>query len=72
MFQIKKKTGKRVTAYRLGEPSEVLDALMESGKVKPLPDGTYEIFSQEAVNGHGEVAQPGDYIKLSFIFPGVF
>ncbi len=64
MFQIKKKTGKRVTAYRLGEPSEVLDALMESGKVKPLPDGTYEIFSQEAVNGHGEVAQPGDYIKL--------
>lgn len=59
-----KKSGKIVKAYRLGEDHAVLKDLMESGKIKRVTDETYEVFSQEAVNGKGEIAHTGDYIKV--------
>ncbi len=64
MFQIKKTTGKMVTAYRLGDDNSAVAALIAAGKIKQTGDDTYEIFSQEAVNGKGEVAHKGDYVKV--------
>lgn len=58
---------KIVTAYPLGEghPMEVL--LLEEGAIRRLSDGSYELFSQEAVNGKGQIAQAGDYFKVDTI-----
>lgn len=59
-----KKEGKIVKAYRLGTDSPKIMELLMQGKIKNCGGGNYEVFSQEAVNGIGEVAQDGDYIKL--------
>lgn len=64
MFKIIKKTGKILYAYRLGEKNDVLEELMHKGKIREIYDGLYEIFSQEAKNGKGEIAHKGDYIKI--------
>ena len=64
MKKVIKKSGKEVFAYRLDEKNEVLEQLVEEGKIKQNPDGTYQIFSREAVNGTGEIAYPSDYIKI--------
>ena len=50
MKRIIKKRGRVYLAYRLGEDHPVIQRLMKEGKVVPLDDGTYEVFSQEAVN----------------------
>lgn len=59
-----KNSGKVVQAYRLGESHAVLSRLIEEGKIREIDGGCYEIFSQEAVNGTGETARRGDYIKI--------
>ena len=64
MKRIIKKRGRVYLAYRLGEDHPVIQRLMKEGKVVPLDDGTYEVFSQEAVNGRGQQAFSGDYIKI--------
>lgn len=66
-MKVIKKHGKTVSAYRLGDRSEVLDKLIAEGKLIPRADGTYEVFSQESVNGSGQIAKPGDYIKLDSV-----
>lgn len=58
---------KTVRAYQLGEKSPVLEELMKRGILRELQrDGKtyYEVFTKETVNGTGEIAYPGDYIKL--------
>jgi hypothetical protein len=64
MFKVIKRSGNRVNAYRLGDKSHVIDELISQGKIKKLTDTSYEIFSHEAVNGNGELATKGDYIKV--------
>lgn len=67
MLRIKKKSGKIVQAYKLGEVNAVLEQLIKTGKIIDLKDGTYEVFSREAVNsgsGHGQVANVGDWVRL--------
>lgn len=67
MFEIRKKQGKVVEAYRLGKKYDILRKLEEENKLIDLNDGRYEVFSQEAVNsesGHGQIAQKGDWIRL--------
>ena len=67
MIKVLKKNGKRVEAYRLGDAEPVLQRLMEEGKLRVLADGTYEVFSREAVqagSGRGEIAGAGDYVKI--------
>lgn len=67
MLRIKKKHGKIVQAYKLGEANIVLEQLIETGKIIDLKNGTYEVFSQEAVNsgsGHGQMANVGDWVRL--------
>ena len=65
MLRIKKKRGKIVQAYKLGVAHVVLEQLIKTGKVVDLKDGSYEVFSLEAVNsesGHGQVAYAGDWV----------
>ena len=67
MFDVIKKKGKKVLAYRLGEAHPVIDRLVSEEKILPCEDGSFEIMSLEAYNGgsgKGQSAQPGDYIKL--------
>ena len=61
---VKKKKGKLVEAYCLGEKNPVMDEFIRKGDVVEKGNGVYEIYSQEAVNGKGEVAYKGDYIKV--------
>ena len=67
MLKVIKNSGKSVFAYRLGDDHPVLRKLIREEKIVPLNDGTFEVFSQEAVNGgsgHGQLAKVGDYVKL--------
>ncbi len=62
-----KKARKRpavVQAYRLGEENSVVDELTAEGEIRLRGDGTFEVFSTEAVGTKGEIAHTGDYIKL--------
>ena len=58
MKTVKKKTGKLVKAYCLGESSKVIDELTEKGLIKQTDESHWRIFSQD-----GEEAKTGDYIK---------
>ncbi len=60
-----KNIGKIVCAYRLGDETETELRLIAEGLIRVGADGTYELFSLEAVNGTGEIARKGDYFKLS-------
>lgn len=64
MITVKKKTGKPVHAYPLGKPHPALDRLILEGKLICHENGIYEIFSQEARSGKGQVARDGDYVKI--------
>lgn len=61
-----KKTSK-VMAYRLGDHTAMEEALVREGAIRRLDDGSYALFSQEAVNGTGEKAGPGDYFKVDTV-----
>ena len=67
MLKIVKKSGKQVNAYRLGEECPELKALIQQGKLRVMPDGSFMAFSQEALlgqSGQGERCFAGDYIKI--------
>ena len=51
---------KQIQAYRLGDESPTEVVMIRAGKIKPLPNGTYKLFSQDAA----EVAKTGDYFRL--------
>lgn len=56
---------KIVTAYQLGTGTNMEKNLINEGSIRICEDGSYELFSKEAVNGCGEIAKPGDYFKVS-------
>lgn len=58
---------KVVKAYPLGAGHPMEALLIEEGAIRRLPDGSYELFSQEAVNGRGQIARAGDYFKVDTI-----
>ena len=62
-YAIKNKK-KLVHAYRLGYGSAMEQLLLQEGAIRRLPDGSYELFSKEAVQGKGERALHGDYFKV--------
>lgn len=64
MKRVIKKQGKITHAYRLGEDHPVLQTLLTEGKIIRHNENEYEVFSQEAVNGKGQLAFTGDYIKI--------
>ena len=59
-----KKNGKPISAWKLGENSEKERELVMEKKIVVCPDGSYELFSQEALSGHGEKAYVGDWFKV--------
>ena len=59
-YAIKNKK-KLVHAYRLGYGSAMEQQLLQEGAIRRLPDGSYELFSKEAVQSRGEHALRGDY-----------
>ena len=58
---------KIVKAYPLGANHPMEAALIREGAIRLHDDGSYELFSQEAVNGKGQIAYPGDYFKFDTI-----
>ena len=61
---IQKQTGKPVCAWQLGRGSNIERRMIAAGRIILHDDGQYELFSQESVNGHGQMAQAGDYFKI--------
>lgn len=55
---------KLVKAYCLGRGSEMEQLLLRLGRIRLLPDGDYELMSQESKNGAGQRASAGDYFKV--------
>ena len=55
---------KTVNAYCLGQGSHMEHLLVRLGRIRLLPDGAYELMSQEAKNGTGQRAEAGDYFKV--------
>ena len=62
-----KNKGKIVNAYCLGQDSEMEQLLIRLDRIRQLPDGGYELMSQEAKNGAGEQAEAGDYFKVDLV-----
>ena len=54
-----------IHALRLGDCTPEENRLLAQGKLQITPDGTYRVFSLEALTGEGEIAKPGDYVKFS-------
>jgi len=63
MRQAIKNKGKYVQAWELGADTAMEQTLLAEGKMHLLSDGRYEIFTLEAPD-HGEIANPGDYLKI--------
>ena len=66
MFIVRKKKGKIIEAFLLGEESTTVKKLMEKGSIKKCQTG-YEVFSREILKSeeqHGEKAGEEDYIKI--------
>lgn len=59
-----KNKGEIVKAYELGKECAEIQRLMDEGKVRKISENKYEIFSQEAINGKGQIACRGDFIKV--------
>lgn len=59
-----KKEQKIIKAYELGKETAMEKRLIEEEKIMKKSDKIYEIFSQEAVNGRGEISKKGDFFKL--------
>ncbi len=67
MYCAMKTHNARLYAYRLGDGTDAEKRLIRSGAIRPMPNGRYELFSLEAVNGKGEVARTGDYFKITVV-----
>lgn len=58
---------KVVQAYCLGNGTEMEQRLIRLDRIRQLPDGGYELMSQEAKNGAGQRAEAGDYFKVDVV-----
>lgn len=63
MRKIKKKAFP-VAAWQLGAGTEKEAELIAKGLIVKKNDGTYAVFSKEATQGEGEIAEAGDYFKI--------
>ena len=62
-----KNKGKFVRAYELGAGSEIEKLLIEEGAICAETSGRFHLFSQEAVNGEGQLADRGDFFKVDTV-----
>ena len=61
---VMKKTDSPVRACRLGEDSPLERELLKQGLLRRLPDGGWEVFSQETGTAGGQIARAGDFVKV--------
>lgn len=61
-YAIKQNT--RRQAWEFGAGSDMEQQMIHSGRIIAHPDGTYEVFSKEATEGKGQMANTGDYFKV--------
>ena len=61
-YAVKIKT--RVQAWELGAGTDRERDMIRQKKIVAHPDGTYELFSQEATGEKGQMAKAGDYFKV--------
>lgn len=64
MRSIIKSKPETVTAWQFGSNSSMEQQMIRQGRIRPLPSGLYEVFSQEALGKSGEIARAGDYFKV--------
>lgn len=66
VFIVRKKRGKIIQAFLLGEEKATVKRLIEKGYIEKCPTG-YEVFSRETLENdkkQGEKARKEDYIKI--------
>lgn len=71
MYTIIKNKGKTVKAYELGSKHPAITEMIRKGKIRPLENGRYKVFSQES-SGSGETAEAGDWVKTDskgYLYP---
>lgn len=61
-FAIKSNTKRQ--AWEFGAGTDMEQQMIHSGKIIAHPDGTYEVFSKEATEGKGQMANTGDFFKV--------
>ena len=54
----------RLQAWQLGAGDAKEAEMIAAGKIKLREDGSYELFSMEALGEKGQIAGPGDYFKV--------
>lgn len=59
-----KKRQSSFIAFCLGSSNPLEKELMKTGRIKQNCDEEYEVFSQEAKDGKGEIVHRGDYVKI--------
>ena len=57
------KIARELEAWELGAGTDTEKILLDQGKLRRLPDGSYLVFSRET-DTQGQQARPGDYIKI--------
>ena len=63
-MKVRKRPAGPVTALCLGEGSPLEWELIARGLLVPQPDGGIRVRTRESGEGPGELAQPGDFVKL--------
>ncbi|MBR4914671.1 MAG: hypothetical protein IKZ42_05290 [Clostridiales bacterium] len=61
-YAIKKNTKRQ--AWELGKGSDMEKKLIETGKLVARDGGIYEVFTREATEGKGQIANSGDFFKV--------
>lgn len=52
------------TAFQLGQNSLLEAQMIQAGRIRTNGTGVYEVFSQEARAGKGEIVHSSDYVKI--------
>lgn len=58
------KSGIPMEAYPLDSTAPKMQQLLKEGKIRKVNHQQYAVYSQEAINGEGEIAQAHDYVKI--------
>ena len=58
------KTSTQVQAWELGTGSKKEKEMLRDGKIIAHSDGTFEVFTKEAMRNKGQIAKAGDYFKV--------
>ena len=61
-YAIKKNTKRQ--AWEFGAGSDMEQKMISTERIIKHPNGTYEVFSKEATEGKGQMANTGDYFKV--------